>query len=77
MQNNHPLTDPFSQILSLPYQTLLDVAVERFVNRDLVKCALKNELGHTLTESYRRYPLIFGPWHRVPLPGLCDVNLLI
>lgn len=37
MLNNSPLTDPFSPILSLPYQALLDAAVERFVNRDLVK----------------------------------------
>ncbi|KAK2459675.1 hypothetical protein APHAL10511_008320 [Amanita phalloides] len=46
--NMSPLADPFSPILSLPYQTLLDAAVERFVNRDLVK----------------RYPLIFGFWRR-------------
>ncbi|KAF8349221.1 hypothetical protein F5887DRAFT_945007 [Amanita rubescens] len=46
--NVGPLTDPFSQILSLPYQTLLGTVVERFVISDLVK----------------RYPFIFGPWHR-------------
>ncbi|KAM6494107.1 hypothetical protein JOM56_010468 [Amanita muscaria] len=47
--NFPPLTGPFAQTLALPYFTLLDDVVERFVKWHLVK----------------RYPLIFGSWRRV------------
>ncbi|TFK40721.1 hypothetical protein BDQ12DRAFT_679913 [Crucibulum laeve] len=43
---------PFSQQLSLPFLTLLDNAVGRFITWQLV----------------RRYPLIFGPWREVRRP---------
>ena len=56
--------NPFARHLSLPYLTVTDNAVGRFVSYHLVRCVSFSFLFFSgkIYHIGRRYPLIFGPW---------------
>ena len=56
--------NPFARHLSLPYITVTDNAVGRFVSYHLVRRVsfISSLSRERFTHIARRYPLIFGPW---------------
>ena len=57
--------NPFARHLSLPYLTVTDNAVGRFVSYHLVRrvsFSFLSFFAEIFTHIVRRYPLIFGPW---------------
>ena len=56
--------NPFARHLSLPYLTVTDNAVGRFVSYHLVRRVsfISSLSRERFTHIARRYPLIFGPW---------------
>jgi hypothetical protein len=60
-QDSFDSANPFSSQLLLPFQSILDKIVEKFVSVHLVKYVLFFALeGVRPFELRRRYPLIFG-----------------
>jgi hypothetical protein len=67
--------NPFSSPLFLPFQTMLNAIIEKFVSVHLVKCVYLS--SHKITPIYlrRRYPLIFGLWCKVGLPQSLHIDI--
>lgn len=67
VQEEGTTVDPFSQNLPLPYLTIVNETVERFITFQIVKLVFVSFAPVIIDRSVmlRRYPLIFGTWHKV------------